>query len=272
MVSASKLPLELVDYSIDFLSDDAAALKSCSAVCRAWSAAARYHLFETFAIESVDVLDSLAGSGLPFAHIKILTIEADNIARELLVFPHWPLFANVIELCLFNLVSHGDPDLDAMVRSLFQNFPLVQTLKIGRGKFGYRASQFHSLQTLVRSICSLPSLQHLSMDDYVEWEVIESHDSEPFAHETFPLRTLYLHGFREDWKDFVQCLVECCGTLGLWRFSLGTYNGYEHSFRQLVMSSLPTLRHLDLDAGPYNSSWMFNTFFRLSLIIIINRA
>lgn len=164
-------------------------------------------------------LGKCAVSELPFAYIKILTIEADYISRELRILPHWSLFSKIIELCLFNLVLYGDPDLDAMIRPLIRSFPLVQTLKIGLGKSGRFGSQFHSLHTLVQSICSLPCLQHLSMD-YVSWKVIESPDSEPSARETFPLRTLHLPAYREGWKDFFQYLVEYCGTLGLWSFSL----------------------------------------------------
>ena len=41
------LPPELCDMVIDFLHDNKVALASCSLVCRSWSRAARYHLFDS---------------------------------------------------------------------------------------------------------------------------------------------------------------------------------------------------------------------------------
>ncbi|KAJ7025985.1 hypothetical protein C8F04DRAFT_959976, partial [Mycena alexandri] len=40
-----RLALELIDYTIDFLYSDKAALSACSLVCKDWLLSARYHLF-----------------------------------------------------------------------------------------------------------------------------------------------------------------------------------------------------------------------------------
>ncbi|KAJ7664698.1 hypothetical protein B0H17DRAFT_1019602, partial [Mycena rosella] len=43
--STCRLPLELVDYTIDFAHLDQDTLYACSLVCKAWLPSARYHLF-----------------------------------------------------------------------------------------------------------------------------------------------------------------------------------------------------------------------------------
>ncbi|KAI0778585.1 hypothetical protein BD413DRAFT_609176 [Trametes elegans] len=48
----TKVPLELSDYIIDFLHQDASTLSACSLVCRAWTPAARYHLFRTVLLQN----------------------------------------------------------------------------------------------------------------------------------------------------------------------------------------------------------------------------
>lgn len=45
MACASSLPLELIDFSIDFLHADMQSLSACSLVCRSWVPATRFHLF-----------------------------------------------------------------------------------------------------------------------------------------------------------------------------------------------------------------------------------
>lgn len=46
-----RLPTELLDYVIDFLHDDTAALRNCSLVCHAFVSSARFHLFQDVTIK-----------------------------------------------------------------------------------------------------------------------------------------------------------------------------------------------------------------------------
>ncbi|KAH9898001.1 hypothetical protein C8Q73DRAFT_788228 [Cubamyces lactineus] len=46
-----KVPVELTDYIIDFLHKDARTLAACALVCRAWTPAARFHLFRAVILQ-----------------------------------------------------------------------------------------------------------------------------------------------------------------------------------------------------------------------------
>ena len=46
-----KVPVELTDYIIDFLHKDARTLAACALVCRAWTPAARFHLFRAVVLQ-----------------------------------------------------------------------------------------------------------------------------------------------------------------------------------------------------------------------------
>ncbi|KAH9858205.1 hypothetical protein C2E23DRAFT_719362 [Lenzites betulinus] len=100
-----KVPLELSDFIIDFLHNDARSLAVCARVCRAWAPAARFHLFRSIVLQNHKLSSSfqrLLGSrpelGLYVRHLTVakLTTAADvflpakpsSSAEDTDAFPH----------------------------------------------------------------------------------------------------------------------------------------------------------------------------------------
>ncbi|OCH90374.1 hypothetical protein OBBRIDRAFT_730925, partial [Obba rivulosa] len=62
-----QLPQEMTDTIIDFLHDDAAALRSCSLTCRTWLVRSRHHLFSEIKLQGGTASIALFARLLSFA-------------------------------------------------------------------------------------------------------------------------------------------------------------------------------------------------------------
>ncbi|TBU48207.1 hypothetical protein BD309DRAFT_349032 [Dichomitus squalens] len=163
----ARLPFELSDYIIDFLHNDAKALKACALTCQAWVPAARFHLFRTIVLKTANsttafrrLLDKSPSLGL---YVRELTAEklADTVAVPVTEQPtHEPVqhtlplaFAHIPSLQTLSL-SHLDLKCLVDIRGLAH--ASVSTLTLSY-------CQFTELADVVDLVSSFPRLVSLSM-------------------------------------------------------------------------------------------------------------
>ncbi|KAJ2962267.1 hypothetical protein NUW54_g14341 [Trametes sanguinea] len=78
VLTMPQIPLELTDCIIDFLHKDARALASCAIVCRAWTPAARFHLFRSIVLQDHTFTSS-------FQRLLRLSPDLGHYVRELTI-------------------------------------------------------------------------------------------------------------------------------------------------------------------------------------------
>ncbi|KAI0652271.1 hypothetical protein C8Q79DRAFT_922770 [Trametes meyenii] len=102
-----QVPLELSDYIIDFLHKDARALAACSQVCRAWTPAARFHLYRAVSLQDHTFASSfqrlLNGSPDLGRYVRELTVAKFVGVADMFVPPKYPAS---VEQSLPRVLSH----------------------------------------------------------------------------------------------------------------------------------------------------------------------
>ena len=162
-----RLPLELSDYIIDFLHDDAKALKACSLTCQAWVPAARFHLFRAVAVKTASntssfqrLLDRSPSLGL---YVRELSAEklADIVAIATAEQPPSQPAQNTLPVILAHTpslrtlsLSHLDLQCLLDVRGL--GHPTVSSLTLSY-------CQFTDLADIIDLVSGFPRLTSLSL-------------------------------------------------------------------------------------------------------------
>ena len=179
-----RLPAELRDFVIDLLQDDAAALRTCSLVCRAWLPRSRYYIFHRVQIEPGRrgltfraLLDRNPDLGKYIRDLEISGI-ARNLPLERCLRIEWPtLRAGPVERsaedCSASWLENVLPDsievlkrvsslrlvtlqvYTELIDTLRRRFPAVKTLTLDKCRF----AAFKELCELAHAMTPLEYMQ-----------------------------------------------------------------------------------------------------------------
>ncbi|KAF8218040.1 hypothetical protein K438DRAFT_1747277 [Mycena galopus ATCC 62051] len=167
----------LHDYTIDFLHDDKPALLTCSLVCRAWSAASRYHLFQNATIDITRVnfqsfCELLADQRFKSFIGRLHMHSHDNLSDETLDrtfqlndhLKYLPELPGLKYLHLHHHLPHDEFHPDALAAfTQTRNFANITDLQLTSMHFTFFA-QF------VQAVSSLPLLRCLTLDRVVFYD------------------------------------------------------------------------------------------------------
>ena len=174
-------PPELVDYVIEHLWDDKAALRTCALVCRMWAPGSRYHLFREFkvCIRSIADLDALIGR---IPHIGRLV---EHFSLTILLEWYGCLGSRTNDIP--SLLATSMPHVQDIRMRFTRMKPLFQErLLVG-------AVQFCSVKTLDVFHCDIPTYQTF-------YELMHAFPS---------LSVLKLRHIRWDETDVGSATLEC---------------------------------------------------------------
>jgi hypothetical protein len=149
------LPIEIIEYMIDYLSDDSVALKACSLTCRSWSPRARNNLFTGLRVPHYpsSQLQSLPSASIPFHAVRVMTIIGSSVKLFALLEPHWSILQNLTNLRICGFM-YGI--LDHYLLLFLVNFPIMESLTIW-------GCQLHASDTIIHVIQSCPQLSRLEL-------------------------------------------------------------------------------------------------------------
>lgn len=201
---APRLPAELTDYTVDFLHDDQASLRSLALVAHATLPAARYHLFHTAPIQSNSDLDKFTSLVSANPHItsyvhtlslskksgptpqrspcqspRVSTIDTASAWETVLPTTLPALLPSLRAVHLHHFLSFWQPASFSLVS--LSAFSTVQSLRIAD-------SSLRSFTELRLLLTSLPDLRHLVLEgvgiavgpDDLHWLL---HDGDKDTHE-----------------------------------------------------------------------------------------
>ncbi|KAJ6491447.1 hypothetical protein C8R47DRAFT_1122796 [Mycena vitilis] len=181
----ARYPPSLHVYTIGFLHDDKTTLLACSLVCRAWSAASRYHLFQNATLDITRanfprfcelLADQQVRSFIGRLHMHSednLTLPDETIDRRFQLNDHLkylPELAGLKYLHLHHQLGHDAFHPDALVAlTQTRNFASITELRLSSMHFTFFA-QF------VEAVSALPLLRCLTLDrlvfyDYLNGEI-----------------------------------------------------------------------------------------------------
>lgn len=217
-MSASSLPPELCDYTIDHLYDDAPSLKQCSLTCKSWLPAARFHLFGQAEIHSQNTCDA-------FYRLLSRTPEIGGLIRQLHISS--PVWGPV--LCA-KVKAEGQQPL-IMTPPLFFPFPNVRILSISAltvnmtlhnrwteglasvTQLTLHTCFFDNLGQFIDLYHSFPSLETLTLAD-TRWK-----SDKPIPSREHPAKAIQLRSLSLGKGLNIPCLVDwlveqhACSTL-----------------------------------------------------------
>src|ERR1700753_1806594 len=151
-MSSPRLPPEILDYIIDFLSDDSETLKQCCLVSKPWVPCARTHIFARISFDDGDHFKWRKTfpdpTNSPACHVHTLTINCNLVDAE----ESWLQAFSCVERLVIS--KGGSSFLNDLTR-LRSLSPSVKSLYIS---FRIPHPHFHIL------FCSLPLLEDLILD------------------------------------------------------------------------------------------------------------
>ncbi|KAJ7669188.1 hypothetical protein DFH06DRAFT_1180240 [Mycena polygramma] len=175
----ARYPPSLHVYTIGFLHDDKTTLLACSLVCRAWSAASRYHLFQNATLDITRanfprfcelLAHQRVRSFIGRLHMRSednLTLPDETIDRRFQLNDHLKYLPELAGLKYLHLHHHLRRDTfhpDALVAlTQTRNFASITELKLTSMHFTFFA-QF------VQAVGSLPLLLYLTLDRVVFYD------------------------------------------------------------------------------------------------------
>ncbi|KAF7323622.1 hypothetical protein MKEN_00582800 [Mycena kentingensis (nom. inval.)] len=237
------LPPELFDAIIAQI-DDVHTVNACSLVCKSWLATTRHRVFQPFvvalrpqnAVEFMQLLGHSHATIRPYIHtVELLCSESsqkyelqwlDTILAILTTLPS-------LDALLFENISWDELSACAQT-TLLNDFRGITRLHL-------RASEFTSVNNLLRLVCSKPALQSLSCDN-LGWEVVETEA------EIAPtmLRHLRLAGCYE--RDILDWLLSHPPVPSIHILELGAVRPEDtHSIGRFLHRLGPTLHQLHLE-------------------------
>jgi hypothetical protein len=227
------LPIEIIEYMIDYLSDDSAALKACSLTCRSWSPRARNNLFTKLRVNPYpsSQLQSLPTASIPFHAVRVMTIIGSSVKLSALLEPHWSTLQNLTDLRIRGFLPARDAILDNYLLSFLVNFPTLESLTIWD-------CQLLTSTTIIHIIQNLPQLSRLELRRIA----IKSPEYiAPLPDRTSPLRHLYINQLDGSIQKFIENLLVPELSLHLW----SCYVSYANVSHALIEGSAMSLRTLD---------------------------
>ncbi|PCH35336.1 hypothetical protein WOLCODRAFT_125740, partial [Wolfiporia cocos MD-104 SS10] len=158
-------PPETWDQILDYLWDDTPSLKACSMSCRSWLPRARYHLFYTMSVYTVQdcerVRSFLDASPEHWRFVRQLRVESFCNVPILMLNPRranaalrtiLPRLQNVEHLVLGLL--DWEADLSSETRHALTSFPLLRTLRCEGTIFRNYDAVFDILSAMPRALRS----------------------------------------------------------------------------------------------------------------------
>ena len=183
----ANLPQELHDAIVDHCHADIPSLASCSAVCRAWLPASRYHIFASVLLHPRNVAGFFLLIRSPFCtfrpYLTALAVEQGPIlsgpaasCEEFWFNYGFMSLAGFPSVRFLHITHLGLLDRDISTRltaSLRTNFSAVTDL-------GIKAARFSSFSQLASVIAAFPNIERLSLDGlYVKSRSIPQPDATP---------------------------------------------------------------------------------------------
>ncbi|KAG6890451.1 hypothetical protein C0992_001645 [Termitomyces sp. T32_za158] len=153
------LPQELVDYIIDYLFDDTAALRNCSLVCHAWRPSSQLHLFSTLSLKAT-----------PRACPAELCRRLYHLLRS---SPTLCLYIREVDILEGSQPLAGSPSVIWATTDRTLPHILRRLTHLRRLDFGAQSATIHwsrmspATRRAVRDILALPSLTHLRLAFWV---------------------------------------------------------------------------------------------------------
>ncbi|KAF5378513.1 hypothetical protein D9615_007150 [Tricholomella constricta] len=141
-----RLPHELIDWIIDHLHDDRAALSACCFVCKAWLASSRYHLFKDICLNYYcdDIL------ALPPPSMFAVAARRLTLSNKKFLPPGIEHFSSINSFYLVVLTPNAD--MLTRIPLLFSRITLLELNQV----------RFDSFAHMVQLICALPNLETLT--------------------------------------------------------------------------------------------------------------
>ncbi|KAF8055245.1 hypothetical protein FPV67DRAFT_1544720 [Lyophyllum atratum] len=230
------LPHELIDYIIDHLHDDRAALCACCLACKAWLACSRYHLFADVLLDyrRFDDIHSLPQPSTFAVATRRLMLAGTNILP-----PGIQHFSSITSFYL--RVSTPTADMVTQIPLLFSNITLLELNQV----------TFDSFEQMFQTICRCTALETLTV-----FAGLWKEESEqlapglclpPHLH-TLNILSSWLHIFL-DWFNTLESLpplttMRLCGIGEPHMASVGT----------AIKSLGNSLQHLTLDLRDHRST------------------
>ena len=256
----SVLAPELVDTVIDFLYNDRKVLNVCSLVCKTWVSAARYHLFGTIILHPSNIRSFHALRASPHVTITPFIRRLSITDLEKVV----------------NVSQEGKPELDGTddIKESFSNLSnFVECLKLDNFSWKLEHCQrqeafiacfpsitrlilsdasFDTFTNVLRTICSFPLLQELSICN-VSWSSApEDHMLSHFISPPPPLNRLALEICYR--RDILDVLLTLKPTSGVEILQLGLVAPEDaHTVARYLRALGPSLKHLEFGFGGMDS-------------------
>jgi hypothetical protein len=139
-----RLPLEIIDYIIDFLHDNRTSLRTCALVCRAWLTSSRRHLFEKVFISS-------AGGYFACRRLYKAIQQSPDIA----------LHTRELSYSHIYKIHPASPIPIEPVPRLLRSFTMLRALQIHHIFWTHLTPE---VRESIRTLLALPSLVHLAVD------------------------------------------------------------------------------------------------------------
>ncbi|KAF5378604.1 hypothetical protein D9615_007147 [Tricholomella constricta] len=143
-----RLPHELIDWIIDHLHDDRAALSACCFVCKAWLASSRYHLFKDIHLGSNTRCDDILA--LPPPSVFAVAARRLMLTRKMSLPPGIEHFSSINSFYL--VATTPNADMLTRIPLIFSRLTLLEINIVN----------FNSFAQMVQLICALPNLETLT--------------------------------------------------------------------------------------------------------------
>ncbi|KAI0639805.1 hypothetical protein C8Q77DRAFT_87377 [Trametes polyzona] len=160
-----RLPLELTDYIVDFLHEDARTLAVCAHVSRSWAPAARFHLFRSVVLQDHSFASSfqrLLGTAPDLGYyVRELTIAKFVSATEVTPAKSVPSVEDALPGVFVHLPHLRSLTLAHLDLKDVTHFKAIRHSSLSEVTFSY--CQFADFADIVDFINSFPSLAKLSI-------------------------------------------------------------------------------------------------------------